>query len=895
MADTDVLFTVGLDTRDADKTAEQLQKEIENIFNSRQGQSSARLTQLEIQMKQAYDKANALREEMQRVADTPVATQEYAQLTEQLSKYEDKYYSLIEKMSQFEEAGGDISSQKYQDWVLQFEHLEASLATIHTRMEQMEKDGAAFIGGTETEKYKQLQAELDKVNDKLKQQIIHYNEIRDKGSTTIDNTVREMGRLNTATEQVRRNTGQVVNNLNGGLRNATRNIRSLIARSAALFLGVRGLWSIIMKIRSAVMEGFKNLRESGVGQLKKQMNDLTNACTTLKNALAGAFEPIVTAIIPYIQRLVEWLTVAIDKLAQFIAAMRGQTTYIKAIKQVGDAGAKASKQLAKFDELNVLNSQGNGAAGMFEEAQIPSEMFDRVNQLKERFEELKQIADEIIIQPFKQGFNEAIGDAQGRLDSIKGNIQSIGNSLIEIYTNPEVQASVTHFVEQTSETLGQITGATARIGLNIADNITGGFSQFLKDNKDRIQEDIINTFDLSSEIVDKYGDLSQSFGEISDALSTNEAKDFTESLIDLGYTFGSESVQLALKVINDLFALFADPIIENVDAIRESLILFFEDITPVITIFKDSVQQTFDTINRIYDTYISPIIADAKHLLSELVVSMLPIINEIVKIISLVMQIVKVIQEKVQPIIDKIVDVWGPKITFVINFISGLVQGAAKIITDIVYYVFRVIRFIFELIYDLITGDVEGLFNDFMSFCDDINARVQEALQWLADLFVEKWEACKQAVQDFKDGVSHIIDAIKEKFDGFKEKIQGVIDKVKGLVDLVSGGAFGGVLSSLDSIGVKGSSIDTGRRSIPGYASGQVIPPTMGAHLAMLGDNKHETEVVSPLSTMQEAMINALQAVGMGDGQPINIYLGTDKIYSEIRKMEKRHNVMMGG
>ena len=50
---------------------------------------------------------------------------------------------------------------------------------------------------------------------------------------------------------------------------------------------------------------------------------------------------------------------------------------------------------------------------------------------------------------------------------------------------------------------------------------------------------------------------------------------------------------------------------------------------------------------------------------------------------------------------------------------------------------------------------------------------------------------------------------------------------------------------------------------IPGYATGQVIPTTMQKHLAILGDNKHETEVVSPLSTMKQAMLEALRESGM--------------------------------
>ena len=45
--------------------------------------------------------------------------------------------------------------------------------------------------------------------------------------------------------------------------------------------------------------------------------------------------------------------------------------------------------------------------------------------------------------------------------------------------------------------------------------------------------------------------------------------------------------------------------------------------------------------------------------------------------------------------------------------------------------------------------------------------------------------------------------------------------------------------------------------SIPMLASGAVVPPN-NQFLAMLGDNKTETEVVSPLSTMKEALMEAL-------------------------------------
>ena len=64
---------------------------------------------------------------------------------------------------------------------------------------------------------------------------------------------------------------------------------------------------------------------------------------------------------------------------------------------------------------------------------------------------------------------------------------------------------------------------------------------------------------------------------------------------------------------------------------------------------------------------------------------------------------------------------------------------------------------------------------------------------------------------------------------------------------------------------------------VPGYASGQVIPPSMSKHLAILGDNNRETEVVSPLSTIRQAVKEAMQATGStGTSQPETIIINVD-------------------
>ena len=68
------------------------------------------------------------------------------------------------------------------------------------------------------------------------------------------------------------------------------------------------------------------------------------------------------------------------------------------------------------------------------------------------------------------------------------------------------------------------------------------------------------------------------------------------------------------------------------------------------------------------------------------------------------------------------------------------------------------------------------------------------------------------------------------------------------------------------------------RITIPKLATGTVVPASYGEFLAVLGDNKREAEVVSPLSTMKQAVKEALQEVNVNanGGGDIHISLEVD-------------------
>ena len=77
--------------------------------------------------------------------------------------------------------------------------------------------------------------------------------------------------------------------------------------------------------------------------------------------------------------------------------------------------------------------------------------------------------------------------------------------------------------------------------------------------------------------------------------------------------------------------------------------------------------------------------------------------------------------------------------------------------------------------------------------------------------------------------------------------------------------------------------------SIPRLATGSVVPPNR-EFMAILGDNKTETEVVSPLSTMKQAFLEAMQeSGGFGGGNyKFEIYINGRKMAVEMVKEVNR-------
>lgn len=149
--------------------------------------------------------------------------------------------------------------------------------------------------------------------------------------------------------------------------------------------------------------------------------------------------------------------------------------------------------------------------------------------------------------------------------------------------------------------------------------------------------------------------------------------------------------------------------------------------------------------------------------------------------------------------------------------------------------------------------------------CVDIKESVDSNLSETDDNVSKKLGSIKSTWFDVFESLRSKVASV---FDSISSKITSVVDSVKSKIEELKGKLSGGF--TYGGPGNTGYSImrsvSLSNLKVPGYANGQVIPRTMKEHLARLGDNNKETEVVSPLSTIKQALKEANLEMGRNFG-----------------------------
>ena len=153
-------------------------------------------------------------------------------------------------------------------------------------------------------------------------------------------------------------------------------------------------------------------------------------------------------------------------------------------------------------------------------------------------------------------------------------------------------------------------------------------------------------------------------------------------------------------------------------------------------------------------------------------------------------------------------------------------------------------------------------------------------IDFVTGVFTGDWEKAWTGVKNiFKGVLNGVIALFETMINAIINGLNAIISGIRKLTAFRLPDWMGGY--SFDGINIP----RIPRANIPRLATGSVVPPNR-EFMAILGDNKRETEVVSPLSTMKQAFMEAMQeSGGFGGGNyKFEIYLNGRKMAVEMVK-----------
>lgn len=505
----------------------------------------------------------------------------------------------------------------------------AQLEQVNQQMDALHNQG---VGMTDPEDVKRLEA-LNAQLDKQKAKAAAVDEAYKKQSATVAGLQNQQAAL-TATLQSQQAAVSRQQKLAGSLPTAsssksgdgaitTTTQRIKAASKAATYFGSRLrqlvagalIFNLISKALTTLVNGMGTaiLKTNGVQQAFAQ---LKGSAATAAAGLASALAPVITWLINLINSLLNAFIRLISLITgKSIGAMKKQG---KAISATGSAAKKASGELAKFDELDVLNKNDSGGGGSGISPDF-SGIDESVNALSDRMKEL--------LDKFKEGFKKGFGDAGEGLKNIKDDLAKIGAILKEIWTDPEVSAAVKRFTDTCAYALGEVVGAAASIGVSIAENLVGGLARYLERNKEFLKGILANAFNLGADIVGLFGDFAAAVAVVFRSLGSEGAKQLTSGFIGIFANSALGMVQTMEQIGYALAKPLMQPFIDNAEKIREVFSNFFAAIAPFFVGISDGIADFYAALGNLYNEVIKPLIDGLAEFNSSILGSLLDKLN----------------------------------------------------------------------------------------------------------------------------------------------------------------------------------------------------------------------------------------------------------------------------
>ena len=544
---------------------------------------------------------------------------------------------------------------------------------------------------------------------------------------------------------------------------------------------------------TVITSALRSVKNWMVGVVHKNA-EATAAMAQLRGALLTLAQPLAEIIIPLFTALVKLLTRVVATIAQMIAYITGKpisamksnaealNNQADAIDNVGSAAKNASKYLAGFDELNVMDSgdSGGGSSGGGGGASGADFSFDTSateGKIKNLLLLIEMGAAALLGWKFGNGFLDGLQKAIGYFLIIDGAIRTIKN-LLDAWNNGVTFENLNGaLVGVTELVLGlyMVLGPTAAgIGLVVA-----GISLLVTGLHDAMDVG----FNAQNLLMTISGILITSVGIAA----------LTGSWIPL--LIGG--ITTLLVIITNAFG-DSEVLLKGFKDILDGFLEFFTGI------FTGDIEKAIGGIGKIFSglTTVFDVVLDS---LRNMITSALDWLDEKTggkfhDIITLIKDTVTEAFDTVKGIVDSVIYTVEEVLSGLIKFITGAFTGDWKSAWEGVKQIFK------------------GIFDGLVGIFGSVVNIIIRALNWLID------------------------------------KMNRISFTVPNWVPGIGGRSVGINITPLREY------------AIPHLAQGAVIPPNR-EFMAVLGDQRHGTNIEAPLDTIKQAVAEVLGQNGSGGKQ----------------------------
>ena len=873
-------------------------------------------------------KVDDLKKKVAEYGSQKIPTDEYREIQAQIDQATKKMNQLIASQERYLNTGGKSGSSAYKKMQYDIDELANTIKYAEGELRDLENTGKAFTFGSQT---KQAAADMEKLSA-AERKLSSMNNRLGTSYSSIKGQVNDYKNFLLKTDAAQKKASASGNKLTKSLKDTGKSAKS-VNFGLGKMLGTSLLFSFVFQAISGVMnamkEGFTNLAQYS-GTTNNSISMLWSSLERLKNSLATAFAPILDVVAPILSKFIDMLSTAASYVSMFFAFLSGKSTYTRAVavqkdyaasladtaagaSEAADATDKAAEAaegyLSPLDEINKMDKKdmsqsgggsggvggagGGGSAPMFEEVEITDIPI---------LEKVKDILQGLF-KPFKQAWEaegkNTVEAAKYAFSSLGELAQSVGKSFYEVWTNGTGTQTLTLILQ------------IAQNILYVIGNIATKFQEAWETNNIGTQI-IQNIFNLLNIVL---GVIERITGATAEWAAT---LDFTPLLTSIN------TLLLALQPLTENIGAGLEWFWNNVLlpiagwTIQEAVPTFLDLLSAALSTLNEIIVALQPLFTWLWDNFLQPL----AEWTGDLIISALTTLTDLLTKLG---GWISEHQEAVQnfaiivgsfatawALVNAAITIWNAigvvatavttgfgaavafltsPVTIAIAIIGSLIaigvllaknwdeiSAKAKKVWDFVKQKFQEFDDFLSGIFATdwsknfgILGDVlNGLFANVKNIWNSIKQIFSGIITFVKGVFTGNWRQAWEGVKQIFSGV----------FNGLKSIVKAPINAIIGLLN----GAIGGL-----NVLIRGANklpfvnIPTISK-IPYLASGAVIPPNK-EFMAVLGDQKHGTNIETPEALLRKIMreeLSKMQTSGGGRSYSFTAQLNRRTLFEEF-------------